>query len=474
MAFAVPLRLSASVGWGRVGVCLPRGRRFSSKMGAEEMIDLCKKHSLWPWSAQKAVNPIPMERAEGVYFWDAYGKRYLDMNSQLMCCNIGHGHPKVIAAIKAQADTLTYAGPTMATQARAELVRELVRHTPPGLTRMFFTLGGAEANENAIKLARFYTGRNKVIVRYRSYHGATLGAISLTGDPRRWPTEPGMPGVVRIMDPDKYRSQLFREGEDTDETFAQKCLHEMEEVLKFEGPQNVACVFLETITGTNGIIIPPNGYLQGVRKLCDKYGIVMVCDEVMAGLGRTGQWFAVNNWSVVPDIITCAKGLTSAYLPLGCVLLSEKIAKHFDDKVFYGGLTYHGHPMCLAAATATLKVMAEEDTIGNAQRMGKVLSSLHQEMKQKHPCVGDVRSIGLFGCLELVKNRKTKEPLCPFNGTSPAVQEVAAYLRANGVYAFQHWHFLHTNPPLCITEPQLREGFEVIDKALSLADKHVA
>lgn len=442
-------------------------------MSAEEMVRLSKEYTLWSWSAQNAVNPIPMVRGEGVYFWDANGKRYIDFNSQLMCVNIGHGNRRVIEAIKQQAEELVYAGPGMATRVRAEFGPLLAQYTPGDLNKFFFTLGGAEANENAIKFARFYTGRHKIIARYRSYHGATQGAVALTGDPRRWPNEPaGMSGVVRVFDPFKYRSHLYAEG-DSDEVFSKKCLDQIEEVMMFEGPHTIAAVFIETVTGTNGIIVPPEGYLQGLRALCDKHGILLVCDEVMCGLGRTGAWFAVDHWNVVPDIITMAKGLTSAYMPLGCVALSEKIAHHFDDRVFSGGLTYNGHPMSLAAAIANLKVLEEDDLVGNAQRMGRIMAGMLDDLKAEHPSVGDVRSIGLFGIVELVKNRATKEPLAPYNGNSEPMQKLAAFLKDRGLYTFTHWNSFFTNPPLCITESELKAGFEIINEALAITDQAV-
>jgi len=442
-------------------------------MSAAEIVDLSKRHSIFSWAAQASVNPIPMVRGEGIYFWDAEGKRYLDMNSQLMCVNIGHGNRRVIEAIKRQADELVYAGPGMASPVRARFGKMLAELTPGDLNRFFFTLGGAEANENAIRVARMVTGRQKIMVRYRSYHGATLGAISLTGDPRRWANEPGIPGVVRFFDPYKYRSHLFREG-DSDEQFTRRCLAELEEILAYEGPHTIAAIFIETVTGTNGLIVPPDGYLQGLRALCDAHGILLVCDEVMCGLGRTGSWFAVDQWNVVPDMITMAKGLTSAYLPLGALAISDRVAAYFDDKVFYGGLTYNAHPMSLAAAEACLRVMIDDDMIAHTRRMGRVLSDLHQEMKRKHRSVGDVRSIGLFGVLELVRNRSTKEPMAPFNGTSPEMQRLGAFLRDEGMYVFLNYNNLFTNPPLCITEPQLREAFTIIDRALEITDAAAA
>ena len=443
---------------------------FIPEMSAEQIVSLTKEHTFFSWSAQGAVKPIPMVKAEGVYFWDADGKRYFDLNSQLMCVNIGHGDKRVIEAIKAQADELVYAGPGMATRVRAEIGRELATVTPQGLDRFFFTLGGAEANESAIKMARAFTGRHKIITRYRSYHGATAGGITLTGDHRRWASEPGMHGVVRIFDPYAYRNPLHREG-DSDQVFARKCLDQIEEVLMYEGPQTVAAFFLEPVTGTNGILVPPDGYLQGLRELCDKHGILLIADEVMAGLGRTGAWFAVDHWKVVPDLMTMAKGLTSAYLPLGALAINHKIADFYKERVFYGGLTYNAHPMCLAAAVATLKVMKDDDIVGNSRRMGAVMAQLHADMKAKHPSVGDVRSIGLFGCLELVKNQKTKEPMAPYGGGSPEMAQLSTFLKDQGVFNFTWYNFLHTNPPLTVTEAQLREVFAVIDRGLEITDR---
>ncbi len=441
-------------------------------MSAEEMVALSKKHTFYSWSAQGAVNPIPMVRAEGVYFWDANGKRYLDLNSQLMCVNIGHGDRRVIDAIKAQADELVYAGPGMATRVRAEIGQMLAGLTPGDLNKFFFTLGGSEANENAIKLARGYTGRQKIITRYRSYHGATMGSISLTGDPRRWANEPGMPGVVRVPDPYKYRSALYQPG-DSDEVFARKCLDQIEEVIMYEGPHTIAAIFIETVTGTNGLIVPPNGYLQGLRAICDQYGILLICDEVMCGLGRTGAMFAVDHWGVVPDLLTMAKGLTSAYMPLGAVAMTDKIAAFWEDKVYFGGLTYNAHPMSLAAAVANLQVIQEDDLVGNAQRLGQVMAGLLDDLQAEHPSVGDVRSIGLFGIVELVRNRQTKEPMTPFNGNSPEMQQLGAFFKDNGLYTYVHWHTFFANPPLSITEAELREAFEIINRGLAITDAAV-
>ncbi len=445
---------------------------MSDSMSADEMVALTKAHSFFSWSAQGAVNPIPMAKGKGVYFWDAHGKRYFDLNSQLMCVNIGHGDQRVIDAIKAQAEELVYAGPGMATKARAQFGKELAEVMPGDLKKFFFTLGGAEANESAIKMARQFTGRQKILTRYRSYHGATSGSITLTGDHRRWANEPGIPGVIRIFDPYKYRSQLHTEG-DSDQVFARKCLDQIEEVLMYEGPHTVAAVFIETVTGTNGIIIPPDGYLQGLREICTKHGILLICDEVMAGLGRTGEWFAVDHWKVVPDLITMAKGLTSAYMPLGAVALNEKIYDFYKDKVFYGGLTYSAHPMSLAAAVAVLRVLKDDDLVGNSKRLGAVMTGLMDDLKAEHPSVGDVRNIGLFGCIELVKNRQTKEPMAPYVGASPEMTQLGVYLREQGVYNFTWRNMLHTNPPLTVTESELREVFEIINKALEITDAAV-
>lgn len=445
---------------------------MAEMMSAEEMVRLTKEHTFFSWSAQGAVNPIPMARAEGVYFWDANGKRYFDLNSQLMCTNIGHGNKRVIAAIQAQAEELTYAGPSMATRVRAEIGRELAEVTPEGLKKFFFVLGGAEANENAIKMARQVTGRHKLIARYRSYHGATSGAITLTGDQRRWANEPGIPGVIHIFDPYKYRNPLYREG-DSDEVFARKCLDQIEEVLMYEGPHTVAAFFLESVTGTNGIIIPPNGYLQGLREICDKYGILLIADEVMAGLGRTGEWFAVDHWKVKPDLISMAKGLTSAYMPLGAVAMNERVAEHFEKNVFYGGLTYSAHPMSLAAAVANLRVLKDDHILEHTRAMGKVMAELMEDLKAEHPSVGDVRNIGLFGAIELVKNRQTKEPMAPYTGGGAEMTKLGAYLKEKGIYAFTWRNLLHTNPPLIVTEAQLREVFGIINEALAITDEAV-
>jgi taurine--2-oxoglutarate transaminase len=442
-------------------------------MTAEEIVALCRQYTIYEWSAQGMVDPIPVARAKGVYFWDARGRRYLDFNSQLMNVNIGHGDERVVRAIQEQAARLPYVNPFMATEPRARLGRMLTEIAPGDLKKVFFTLGGADANENAIKIARLYTGRHKIIARYRSYHGATAGAVTLTGDPRRWPAEPGIPGVIHVMDPYRYRCRwCMRE-----ERCTLDCLNHVEDVVQFEGPHTVAAVFIETVTGTNGIIIPPDGYLEGLRTLCDRYGILLICDEVMSGFGRTGEWFAVNHWKVIPDLMTVAKGLTSGYLPLGAVLISERIAEFFWDRPFPGGLTYNSHPLCLAAAIATLQVYHEDGLIENARRMGEILSRELTRLKERHPSVGDVRSIGLFGVVELVKNRETREPLVPFNAhprEMGIMNRLKEFFLQNGLYTFIRWNTFFTNPPLCIREEELLEGLEVIDRGLEITDDAVA
>jgi taurine--2-oxoglutarate transaminase len=440
-----------------------------------EILPLSLEHNFWTWSAQGSISPIPVKRAKGVYFWDVDDKRYLDFNSMLMCVNIGHGDERVIEAIAEQARQLVFAAPSMTTKPRAILGKMLSEITPGDLNHFFFTSGGADANENAIKLARAYTGKHKILARYRSYHGATAGAMSLTGDPRRLAWEPNlMPGVVHFLDPYRYRSTFHQSNQDISEPeFAQDYLNHLEEIITYEGPQTIAAVILETVTGTNGIIIPPEGYLQGVRDLCDKHEILLICDEVMSGFGRTGQWFAVDNWNVVPDLMTMAKGLTSAYAPLGAVAMSDEIADFFEDKVYYGGLTYNSHPISMAAAIAVIKVIQEDNLIEHTQQMGTVLRRHLNDLGEQHPSVGEVRSIGLFSAIEVVKNRNTREPMAPYNGTSSEMNSIRQYLLDNGVYTFIHWNIILVNPPLIINEEELAEGFQVLDKALEIADTAV-
>ena len=435
-------------------------------MTGKEIVALCKEHSLFEWSAQSHVDPIPVERSKGIYFWTPEGKRFIDFNSQLMCVNIGHGDERVIKAIQEQAATLAYANPFMATEPRAKLGQKLAQICPGDIDVFFFTNGGAEANENAIRIARLATGRHKILARYRSYHGGTGAALTATGDPRRWAMEPGMPGIIHVPHP----HHGLQRGNDT----GAEALAQLEEIIMLEGPQTIAAFIIETVTGTNGIHVPPDGYLEGVRALCDKHGILLIADEVMSGFGRTGEWFAIDHWNVVPDILTMAKGLTSAYVALGAVGLRRKIADVFKDKVYYGGLTYNSHPLGCAAALATIAVYEDDKLIERAKKMGVVMKQMHDDLKKKHPSVGDTRSIGLFGIVELVRNRQTMEPMAPFNGTSPEMQALGKFFREEGLYTFVRWNGFFTNPPLTITEQELAEAFAIIDKGLYITDKAVS
>ena len=444
----------------------------------DELLSLSKEHVFWTWSAQARVSPLPVKTAKGVYFWDTAGKRYLDFNSMTMCVNIGHGDERVVdaAVAVAQARELPYAAPGMATNVRA-IASQLVAEVSPGgqLTKVLFTLGGADANENAIKLARGYTGRFKILTRYRSYHGASAGAMALTGDPRRVAWEPGlMPGVVHFLDPYRYRSTFHRTNPAISEAdFCQDYLNHLEEIIRYEGPETIAAILIESVTGTNGIIVPPDGYLQGVRALCDRYGIVMIADEVMSGFGRTGKWFAVDHWGVVPDIMTMAKGLTSAYAPLGAVAMKPEIAAAFNERTFESGLTYTAHPVSLAAAVANINVMREDKLVEHAAAMGPVLNRMLKDLGEAHPSVGEVRSIGLFGIIELVRDRQTREPMTPWNGSSPEMSRLRKTCLEHGLYVYTHWHTVLIIPPLPITEAQLQEGFAVLDEALGETDKAV-
>ena len=438
-----------------------------------EILPLSMEHSFWTWSAQGKVAPIPVKRAKGVYFWDVDGKRYLDFNSMTMCVNIGHGDQRVINAIVEQARQLPYAGPPMTTKPRAILGKLLTEITPGNLDHFLFTLGGADANENAIKLARAYTGKHKILSRYRSYHGASAGAMAATGDPRRVAWEPTtMPGVVHFLDPYRYRSTFHRTNPDISEAeFSQDYLNHLEEIILYEGPDSIAALLLESVTGTNGIIIPPEGYLQGVRQLCDRYKILLIADEVMSGFGRTGKWFAVDHWNVVPDLLTMAKGLTSAYAPLGAVAMRPEIAAFFSDRVYHSGLTYNAHPISLAAAIANIHVLQDDHLIEHSAAMGQVLHRMLTDLGEQHPSVGEVRSIGLFGILELVRDRQTKEPMTPFNGNSPEMVALRKNLLDHGLYLYTHWHTALIIPPLIINEEQLAEGFAILDKALAITDQ---
>src|SRR5512141_1379063 len=440
----------------------------------DEILPLSKEHVFYTWSAQAKVNPIAVGRAKGVYFWDVNDKRYLDFNSMTMCVNIGHGDERVIKAMQEQVAELAYAAPGMTTKIRALASRAVAEVTPhQALTKVLFTLGGADANENAMKIARGYTGRHKILTRYRSYHGATAGAMAATGDPRRLVWEPNlMTGIVHFLDPYRYRSTFHRTNPDiSEEEFARDYVNHLEEIIRYEGPETIAAILMESVTGTNGILIPPEGYLQGVRALCDKYGIVMIADEVMSGFGRTGKWFAVDNWNVVPDIMTMAKGLTSAYAPLGAVAMKPQIAAAFNEQAFESGLTYTAHPVSLAAALANIQVLKEDKIVEHAAAMGPVLNRMLTDLGEGHPSIGEVRNIGLFGIVELVKDRKTKEPMAPWNGSSPEMNALKKYCMDQGLFLYTHWHTLLIIPPLIINEEQLKEGFDILDKALAFTDK---
>jgi taurine---2-oxoglutarate transaminase len=422
------------------------------------------------WSVQSAIQPLPVAGAEGRHFWDYDGNRYLDFASQLVNVSIGHQHPRLVAAIKEQADRLCTIGPPMANDKRSELARLIAEVTPGDLRYTFFTNGGAEANENAVKLARWATGRHKVIARYRSYHGATAGAITLTGDPRRWHAEPGMPGVVRMLDPYTYRCPA---GHPDPCPVCTGAPH-LEEILQYENPETVAAVIIETVTGTNGLIPPPPGYLQSIREVCDRHGIVLITDEVMAGFGRTGRWFAVDNWDVVPDIITTAKGINSGYVPLGAMTVRPWLYERIEDRLFAGGLTYSGHPLACAVAVASIEAFREEGIVENAAAQGAYLADELPRLQERHPSIGDVRGLGLFWGLELVKDRETREPLVPFNTQGEPIQRLTKAAMERGLYLFVHWNVVVVCPPLTITREELDEGLAVLDEVLAIADEYAA
>jgi taurine--2-oxoglutarate transaminase len=435
-------------------------------MEEKEMVELCKKHSMYSWSAQNKVNPMPLERAEGIFLYAPDGTRYYDFNSQCMSVNIGHSHPKVVAAMKAQLDTLIYTFPGSATEVRARVSKRLAELVPGNLNTFFYTLGGAEANENTIKAARAYTGRFKILSRYRSYHGATNACMQLTGDPRRLANEPGTPGFIKVMDPTPYHYS-FGENE---EEIARNNLRYLEEVIMYEGPDKIAAMFVETVTGTNGVLPPPKGYMQGLRALLTKYGILMICDEVMCGWGRTGKLFAFEHYDIVPDILTMAKGLTSSYIPLGAMAVSDPIAAHFKENVFWGGLTYNAHALSLGTAEAVIDVLIGEGMVENAANLAPVMRSEMDRLKAKHPSVREGRCIGLFGMIDLQKN-SAGDRIAPYNGTHPAMAELGKFFRDNGLFTFMRWGSFMCNPPLCITKAQLLECFEIIDRGLEITDR---
>jgi len=433
-----------------------------------------RTHVFHSWSAQGLINPVVIAGASGSWMWDEDGKRYLDFSSQLVNVNIGHQHPKLVRAIQEQAAKLCTIAPAFANAERGEAARLIADLAPGDLNMVFFTNGGAEATENAIRMARVHTGRHKVFAAYRSYHGATAGAMTMTGEPRRWGSEPGIPGIVRFWGPYPYRSAFHASTE------AEECaraLQHLEDTLMVEGAHTVAAIILEPVVGTNGILVPPDGYLQGVRNLCDRHGIVMICDEVMCGFGRCGEWFAVDHWGVTPDLICFAKGVNSGYLPLGGVLISQRIADTFRERPYPGGLTYSGHPLACASAVASINIFKEEGIVDNARRLGTdIIGPGLRELMSRHPSVGDVRGLGCFWAIELVRNRETREPLVPFNASGPAaapMNEVVAACKARGLWPFSHFNRIHVCPPLTTPDDEVRLGLSILDEALAEADKYV-
>ena len=432
-----------------------------------------RAHVFHSWSAQGSVDPLPIAGALGSYFWDYSGKRYLDFSSQLVNVNIGHQHPRLVEAIQEQAAKLCTISPAFANDKRGEAARLIAEVAPAPLNKVFFTNGGAEANENAIRMARVHTGRHKVLATYRSYHGSTAAAISATGDPRRWANEPTAIGVVHFWGPYPYRSSFHAT---TAEEETQRALDHLRHTIVFEGAATVAAVLLETVVGTNGILVPPPGYLAGVREICDEYGIVFIADEVMAGFGRCGEWFAVDHWGVTPDLITFAKGVNSGYLPLGGVIISDAIAETFKDRVFPGGLTYSGHPLACASAVASIQIFKEEGIVEHARALGEdVIGPALADLASRHPSVGEVRGLGVFWALELVRDRQTREPLVPYNASGSAaapMAELAAACKQRGLWPFTHFNRVHVVPPCTVSAAEIAEGVAILDEALAVADQY--
>jgi taurine--2-oxoglutarate transaminase len=432
-----------------------------------------RAHVFHSWSAQGLIDPLPIAGAEGSHFWDYSGKRYLDFSSQLVNVNIGHQHPRLVEAIQRQAAELCTVAPSFANDKRGEAARLIAELAPGDLNRVFFTNGGAEANENAVRMARLHTGRHKVLSMYRSYHGATATAITATGDPRRWPNEPTAVGVAHFWGPYPYRS-AFHAADEAQE--CERALAHLRDTIVFEGPATIAAILLETVVGTNGILVPPEGYLAGVRELCDEYRIVFIADEVMAGFGRCGEWFAVDRWRVVPDLITFAKGVNSGYVPLGGVIISDRIAETFRERVYPGGLTYSGHPLACASAVASIQIFKEEGIVEYARALGEdVIGPALRDMAQRHPSVGEVRGLGVFWAVELVRDRATREPLVPYNAAGAAaapMAELAAACRERGLWPFTHFNRIHVVPPCTIARDDLADGLRMLDEALETADRH--
>ncbi len=430
-----------------------------------------RAHVFHSWSAQALIDPMPIASASGSYFTDYDGKRYLDFSSQLVNVNIGYQHPKLVAAIQEQAARLCTIAPTFANDARSEAARLIAELAPGDLNQVFFTNGGAEATENALRMARLHTGRHKVFAAYRSYHGATAGAIAMTGDPRRWGSEPGIPGVVRYWGPYLYRS-AFHASTPQEET--ERALGHLRDLIMVEGAQTIAAIILETVVGTNGILVPTPGYLAGVRALCDEFGIMMIADEVMAGFGRAGEWFAIDHWGVAPDLIAFAKGVNSGYVPLGGVLISDAIAASFQQRAYPGGLTYSGHPLACASAVAAINIFKDEGIVEHARALGTdVIGPELAKLADKHPSVGEVRGLGVFWALELVRDRTTREPLVPYNAAGAGAKpmtEFAAACKQRGLWPFTHFNRTHVVPPCTTTADEVREGIAILDEALEVAD----
>ncbi len=432
-----------------------------------------RDHVFHSWSAQKQISPMLVAGAKGSHFWDANGRRYLDFASQLVYTNLGHQHPALVAAIKRQADRLCTVAPGFANDARSELARLIAERAPGELDQVFFTNGGTEANEHAVRMARLHTGRGKVLAAYRSYHGATATSIALTGEPRRWGSEPGFPSVVHFMGPYPYRSAFSASSPEEE---SERALAHLAQVIEFEGPGSVAAVLLETVVGTNGVLIPPPGYLPGVRRLCDQHGIVMILDEVMVGFGRLGEWFACNAFDVVPDLITFAKGVNSGYVPLGGVVISRQVAETFADRAYPGGLTYSGHPLACAAGVASIETFEKEGILAHVRRLGaEVVGPRLAALAEDHPSVGEVRGMGLLWAVELVRDRQTREMLVPYNASGAAnrpMAELAEACKSGGLWPFTHFNRVHVAPPLVISEAELLEGIDVLDRALDVADRY--
>jgi len=435
----------------------------------QRVLELDRAHVFHSWSAQAALNPMLIAGGEGSYVWDYDGNRFLDFSSQLVNVNIGHQHPKVVAAIQAQAAKLSTVAPQHANDVRGEAAKRIVDLAPEGMNKVFFTNGGADANENAIRMARLHTGRRKVMSYYRSYHGNTGSAIASTGDPRRWPNE-FADAHVHFFGPYAYRSSFWAADEAQE---SERALQHLEQVITFEGPATIAAILVETVVGTAGVLIPPPGYLEGVRALCDKHGIVFILDEVMAGFGRCGTWFAFDNFDVKPDLVTFAKGSNSGYVPVGGVIISDEIAATFDDRVFPGGLTYSGHPLACASIVASIDAMKEEGIVENARRIGEdVLGPGLRELAARHPVIGEVRGLGVFWALDLVTDRATREPLAPYGGTSGAMGELLAAMKSRGVLPFANFNRLHVVPPCTVSDAEVKEGLAVLDEAFAEIDKH--